>query len=218
MNALRPEPTTLMGQFISLEPLTPELLPDLHRAIAQPAVFAGGFGGGPAGLHVDRDDFIAWAGRYYPWAGLPFAVRVTGGAHDGEVVGATGLGDLDLYNESAQLGWSAYDPRVWGTAVNAEAKLMLLSLAFDHGFGRVMIQADAVNERSRAAIVGIGATFEGVLRRNRQRPDGSWRDSAIHSVVGDDWPRVRAGLLARLDRFDGQPVAYRTRELAHSLP
>jgi RimJ/RimL family protein N-acetyltransferase len=209
MNAQRPEPTTMVGRFISLEPLTPELLPELHRAIAQPAVFAGGFGGGPAGLHTDRDEFIDWAHDYYQWAGLPFAVRLVGGAHDGELVGATALGDLDPINESAQIGWTAYDPRVWGTAVNAEAKLMLLGLAFENGFGRVMLQADAANERSRAAIVGIGATFEGVLRRNRRRPDGSWRDSAVHSVIGEEWPRVRAGLLARLDRFDGQPVAYR---------
>lgn len=213
MNARRPEPATLAGRFISIEPLTTELLPELHRAIAHPAVFAGGFGGGLAGLHTEQDDFIDWAGRYYPWAGLPFAIRLLGGAHDGDLVGATGLGDLDLFNESAQIGWTAYDPRVWGTAVNVEAKLLLMSLVFDHGFGRVMIQADAQNERSRAAIVGIGATFEGVLRRNRQRPDGTWRDSAIHSVLGGEWPRVRAGLLARLERFDGQPVGYRLREL-----
>ncbi|GAA3885130.1 GNAT family protein [Leifsonia kafniensis] len=216
MNAQRPEPTTLVGRYISLEPLSPEALPELHRAIAQPAVFAAGFGGGPAGLHQERDDFIAWAGRYYQWSGLPFGIRLIGGAHDGELVGSTALGDLDLYNESAQIGWTAYDPRVWGTAVNVEAKLMLLGLAFDNGFGRIMIQADAVNERSRAAIVGIGASFEGVLRRHRQRPDGSWRDSAIHSVIGEDWPRVRAGLLARLDRFDSQPVAYRSRERART--
>jgi len=215
-NALRPEPAAMVGRFISLEPLTPELLPDVHRAIAQPAVFAGGFGGGPSGLRTDRDEFVDWAGRYYQWAGLPFAIRLLGGAHDGELIGATGLGDIDLFNQSAQVGWTAYDPRVWGTAVNVEAKLMLMGLAFDNGFGRIMIQADSVNARSRAAIAGIGATFEGVLRRNRQRPDGTWRDSAIYSVVVDEWPRVRAGLLERLERFEG-PVAYRAAPvLAHA--
>jgi RimJ/RimL family protein N-acetyltransferase len=214
MNAQRPEPTTLVGQFISLEPLTAQLLPDLYRAIAQPVVFAGGFAGGPSELRTDVESFTDWATRYYQQPGLAFAVRLRGGSHDGELVGATGLGDLDLFNESAQLGWTAYDPRVWGTAVNVEAKLMLFGLAFDSGFGRVMIQADALNARSRAAILGLGATFEGVLRRNRQRPDGTWRDSAIHAVVREDWPGVRAGLLTRLDRFNGQPVGYRIRELA----
>ena len=63
--------------------------------------------------------------------------------------------------------------------------------------------------RSRAAIAGIGATFEGVLRRDRPRADGSWRDSAVYSVLVDEWPRVRDGLLARLERYGGRPVEYR---------
>jgi len=107
--------------------------------------------------------------------------------------------------------WTAYDPRVWGTAVNAEAKLLLLGLAFDHGFGRVKIQADSLNERSRAAIGGIGATFEGIVRRDIPRADGSWRDSAVFSIIRDDWPRVRAGLEQRLERHGDRPVLFRTR-------
>ena len=212
MTASRPEPAALTGRFIRLEPLTPELLPELHAAIAHPAVFASGYGGGPAGLRTDVDAFVEWARDYYQCQGLPFAVRIVGGPNDGLLVGTSTLGDIDLARESIHLGWTAYDPRVWGTAVNAEAKLLLLGLAFDHGFGRVKIQADAINERSRAAIAGIGATFEGISRRHMQRADGSWRDTAVYSVVVDEWPVVRAGLETRLERYAGHPVEFR----AHS--
>jgi N-acetyltransferase len=210
VTAQRPEPTTLVGRFITLEPLTPQLLPQLHRAIAHPSVFARNYGGGPAALRTDVDGFVAWAMVHYQWAGLPFAVRLIGGDHDGELVGTSTLGDIDTANESAHLGWTAYDPRVWGTAVNAEAKLLLLGAAFDHGFGRVKIQTDVVNERSRAAIAGLGAQFEGVLRRVQRRADGSWRDTAVYSILADEWPSVRGGLLARLERYGGRPVQYRT--------
>lgn len=134
-------------------------------------------------------------------------MSIEGGTDHGAVVGATKLGRLDLGSESAEVGWTAYDSRVWGTAVNPEAKLLLLGLAFDHGFGRVKIQADAANARSRAAIAKLGARFEGITRRDRRRADGSWRDSAVYSVIIDDWPAVRAGLEARLDAWGDRPVA-----------
>jgi RimJ/RimL family protein N-acetyltransferase len=209
VTAVRPLPATLVGRFITLEPLTPALLPELHRAISHPAVFEGGYGGGPAGLCTNAGDFVAWAAGYYQWTGLPYAVRLVGGPHDGDLVGTSTLGDIEPRNESAHIGWTAYDPRVWGTAVNAEAKLLLLGAAFDNGFGRVKIQADAVNERSRAAIAGIGATFEGILRRDRPRADGTWRDTAVSSILVEEWPRVREGLRARLDRYGETPVRYR---------
>jgi RimJ/RimL family protein N-acetyltransferase len=90
--------------------------------------------------------------------------------------------------------------------VNPEAKLLLLGLAFDLGFGRVKIQADAVNARSRAAIAKLGAQFEGISRRDRLRADGSFRDTAIYSVIVDEWPAVRAGLEARLAAYGDEPV------------
>ena len=210
MTALRPHSLTLTGRFVQLQPLGSAVLPDLHRAIARPEVFAAGFGGGPAALHRDVDGFIQWADTYFQWESLPYVVRLLGGAHDGDVVGTTTLGDIDVVNESIHLGWTAYDPRVWGTAVNAETKLLVLGTAFDNGFGRVKIQADAINERSRAAILGIGATFEGILRRDRPRADGTWRDSAVYSILADEWPAVRAGLEARLSAFESRFVSYRS--------
>ncbi len=200
----------IVGEFVRLEPLRPDHLPALFVAIGHPIIFAGGFGGGPAGYSETEAGFIAWAERYFQWeGGNPYAIFVVGGPHDDQLVGVSTLGDFEPEHESAHLGWTAYDPRVWGTAVNAETKLLLFGLAFDSGFGRVKIQADAMNTRSRAAIEGIGATFEGILRRHRQRADGSWRDTVLSSVIVDEWPTVRAGLERRLQRHAGRPVLFR---------
>lgn len=211
VTATRPELVPLVGRFIRLDPMTREHLPALFAAIGHPIVFAGGYGGGPAGYRDTEAGFIEWAETYYDWdAGNVYAVIVTGGPHDGELVGTTTMSDFDLPLEATHIGWTAYDPRVWGTAVNAEAKYLLLGLAFEHGFGRIKIQADAVNERSRAAIFRLGATFEGIARRDRPRADGTWRDSAIFSIIVDDWPRVRGLLEERLAAHAGHPVLYRT--------
>ncbi|WP_307859136.1 GNAT family N-acetyltransferase [Herbiconiux sp. SYSU D00978] len=194
-----------------LEPLTEEHYGDLFAAIARPEVFAGGYGGGPAGLPTDAANFRAFADAYYNRErNNPYVVRLVGGPADGLVVGTSTLGDFDEPNEATHRGWTAYAPEVWRTAVNAETKLLLLGLAFDSGFGRVKIQADVLNERSRAAIAGIGATFEGIVRRDKRRADGSWRDAAVFSVIVDDWPRVRAGLEKRLAAASG-PVVPRPR-------
>jgi RimJ/RimL family protein N-acetyltransferase len=207
MAAISPPLGTVQGRYISLEPLTRELLPDLHAAIGHPEVFAGGYGGGPAGYRAREDDFVEWAESYYQWeGGNAYVIRLAGGPDDGALVGTTTLGDLDPELEYAHIGWTAYDPRVWGTVVNPEAKLLLLELAFSHGFGRVKIQADVQNARSRAAIAKLGATFEGISRRDMRRADGTWRDSAVFSIIIDDWPAVEAGLRERVEN-QGRGVA-----------
>jgi RimJ/RimL family protein N-acetyltransferase len=212
VTAQRPEPVSLVGDFIRLDPLTLDDLPALYRAIGHPIVFSWGYGGGLAAYRETEAEFVEWAaGHYHFETGIPYAVRIIGGPHDGELVGTTTLGDFDLRREAAHIGWTAYDPRVWGTAVNAEAKLLMLTQAFDAGFGRVKIQTDVLNARSRAAIAGIGATFEGILRRDQPRADGTWRDTAVFSVLAEEWPQVRATLQERLARNAGRPVLYRSR-------
>ena len=83
--------------------------------------------------------------------------------------------------------------------MNPECKLLLLGHAFDDcGLGRVKLQTDLINTRSQAAIAKLGATREGVLRRHKRRADGTFRDTVVFSILRDEWPAVRAGLLARL--------------------
>jgi RimJ/RimL family protein N-acetyltransferase len=201
--ATTPPRRVLEGRFIHLVPLTLDDAPELYAAIGSSLVFAGGYGGGPEGLPDTETGFVEFARTYYRWeTNNVYGVRLP----NGTLVGTTTLGDFDEEREHAHIGWTAYDPRVWGTAVNPEAKLLLLGEAFDHGFGRLKLQADSLNERSRAAIAKLGAQFEGIVRRDSLRADGTWRHTSVYSILVDEWPRVRAGLEARLAAFDGQPV------------
>lgn len=184
--------------MVLLRPLTEEDLPALFSAIGTPEVFAGGWGGGPAAY---REDFGQWSGlihRYLQWERCNvYAVCLR--SDGARVVGTTTLGDFDLPDGSTHLGWTAYAPEVWGTAVNADAKHLLLGTAFEHGFERVRLQADILNRRSQAAIERLGASPEGVLRHVDRRADGTWRDIAVYSVLREEWPRVRESLLRRLE-------------------
>jgi RimJ/RimL family protein N-acetyltransferase len=210
-----PDGRALVGSVVRLDPLTPEDAPGLFAALDDERVWAAHYGGGPAARPADLDAMRSWlapsvSARQGGVAARGTSYRVAYTARlvgDGElgaagtVVGSSSLGDVDLANERAHVGWTAYGPRWWGTAVNAECKLLLLGHAFDDcGLGRVKIQTDLVNERSQAAIAKLGATREGVLRRHMKRADGTFRDTVVFSVLRDEWPSVRAGLLRRLGR------------------
>lgn len=203
MSATRPAPRVLDGSVVRLVPLEDEHLPALFSAIGTPDVFAGGYGGGAAGLPTSEAGFIEFAHRYYrrDVANVYGVWLQDGIAQKPTIVGTSTLGDFELDKERAHIGWTAYSPSVWGSAVNPESKLLMLDEAFDHGFGRIKLQADAVNARSRAAIAKLGARFEGVTRRDQLRADGTWRDAAVYSIIVDDWPEVRAGLVARVAQF-----------------
>ncbi len=85
-----------------------------------------------------------------------------------------------------------------GTAINPAAKLLLLGHAFACGAERVELKTDALNTQSRAAMLKLGCVFEGVMRRQQRRPDGSLRDNAWYSVIAADWPEMKARIEARL--------------------
>jgi len=98
--------------------------------------------------------------------------------------------------------------RVWRSAVNTESKLLLLGHAFDDlGYERVALKTHHRNERSQAAIARLGAVREGVLRHHMVDRYGGWRDSVYYSVLSAEWPAVRAGLLAALDRGESGATA-----------
>jgi RimJ/RimL family protein N-acetyltransferase len=210
-----PDGRTLVGSVVRLDALTPDDAPGLFAALDDERVWAAQYGGGPAGRPADLPAMRSWlAPSVAARDGGPdarstayrvaYTVRLVADSElgaAGTVVGTSSLGDVDLANERAHLGWTAYGPRWWATAVNPECKLLLLGHAFDDcGLGRVKIQTDGVNERSQAAIAKLGATREGVLRRHKKRGDGSFRDTVVFSVVRDEWPTVREGLLRRLGR------------------
>ncbi|MFZ4496590.1 MAG: GNAT family N-acetyltransferase [Candidatus Nanopelagicales bacterium] len=125
----------------------------------------------------------------------PWVVR-----QGGAVVGTTSYLEVSPVDARLEIGFTLYTPAVWGTAVNPECKLLLMTWAFEaSGMGRVQLKTDIRNVRSQEAIARLGAAKEGVLRQYQRRQDGSVRDTVMFSVVADEWPAVKAGLLERLE-------------------
>ncbi|MEW2082906.1 GNAT family protein [Streptomyces sp. NPDC005283] len=197
MPAKTPVSVTLTGRHVRLEPLTMEHLGDLFAAGGKDdEVWR--WQGGPTPRTRDELGFklgelleAAEHGTY-----IPFAVirRATGRA-----VGWTTFMDIDAENERLEIGWTWYGRASWRTEVNTEAKLLLLTHAFeDLGMGRVQLKTDHMNQRSQAAIARLGAQREGVLRRHRRRPDGTWRDTVYFSLLAEEWPAAKARLGARI--------------------
>jgi RimJ/RimL family protein N-acetyltransferase len=117
---------------------------------------------------------------------------------DGVCVGMSCLLKIDLANRAAEIGATYYRPEARGGLVNPAAKRLLFGHAFDGGLRRVYLHVDALNARSRAAVLKLGAVQEGILRRERVVWTGRVRDTVVFSVLDDEWPRVRERLDARL--------------------
>jgi len=206
MTAYVPDGRPLVGGAVRLDLLTAADAPGLHAALDDERVYAAGFAGGPAARPSSVADMASWVGASIadPRRSAAYAVRLNSAGPlgpAGRIVGTSSLGDVSLLDERVHLGWTAYSPAVWASAVNPECKLLLLGHAFDDcGFGRVKIQTDLLNTRSQGAIARLGATREGVLRRHQHRADGSFRDTVVFSILRDEWPDVRRGLLDRVGR------------------
>jgi RimJ/RimL family protein N-acetyltransferase len=128
-------------------------------------------------------------------AEVPFVVHVAG-----RPVGSTRYLNVDAFNRRTEIGWTWLERPQWGTGANIETKYLLLRNAFDAwGAMRVEFKTDARNLRVRGALLGIGATFEGIFRKHMILPD-SIRDSAWYAIVDDDWPRVKTMLEAKIER------------------
>ena len=119
--------------------------------------------------------------------------------YDGDLVGHTSYLNVRPDDRVLEIGNTWVVPGTWGTGANTEAKLLLMTHAFeDEGYLRVEFKTDARNERSRAALAALPAQFEGVFRKHMLVRDGERRDSAWYAIVDDDWPAVRANLERRL--------------------
>jgi len=187
---------TLTGRHITLEPMTEAHKAGLRAACdADPDTWIELYPFPMYGEHFE----IRWArtmAGVETRAYLPFAV-----IHAGEVVGLSGYITPDERNRTVEIGFTYYRPEARGGAVNPEAKRLLLANAFDHGFDRLQLKVDAINARSRAAVLKLGATFEGVMRHDRVVWTGRIRDTAVYSILADEWPAVRERLDARLAAY-----------------
>ena len=192
-----PDGRPLVGEFVQLDLLADDAIDELYPLLSDPQVYADGYVMHRRPVSVE-DSRALVASRFLVAGRVVYAIRLV----DGQLVGTSSLFEIDLANESVHLGATLYGRRWWGTAVNPEAKLLLLAHCFDDcGFGRVKIQTDALNTHSQAAIAKLGARREGVLRRHLRREDGTFRDTVVYSILADEWPAVRDGLRARLATF-----------------
>ncbi len=127
---------------------------------------------------------------------MPFAITRR---DTGKVVGTTRLWKIDLSNRTLEIGNTWLGQSVQRTNVNTETKFLLLSYAFEvMNMVRVQFMTDELNEKSRAAILRIGACEEGVIRHERIMADGRKRNSVFFSIIDDEWPDVKARLLEKI--------------------
>jgi RimJ/RimL family protein N-acetyltransferase len=149
------------------------------------------------------EEYVEQLGRALALGRLPWVVRLregVGGLRADSVVGTTSYLDVSITDARLEIGSTAYTPAVWGSAVNLETKLLLMTHAFEVlGVGRVQLKTDVRNVRSQRAIARLGARYEGTLRRYQRRVDGSVRDTVMFSVTAEEWPAVEQGLAKRLD-------------------
>lgn len=119
----------------------------------------------------------------------------------GEVVGSTRFWKVDRANRKLEIGHTWLAQSTQKSAINTEAKLLLLTYAFEVlDCVRVQFTTDELNEKSRAAILRLGAVQEGIVRHERIMPDGRKRNSVRFSIIDSEWPQVKANLQAKLLR------------------
>jgi RimJ/RimL family protein N-acetyltransferase len=194
--------TVLRGDWVELRPTTLDDAHGLHRALDHDHVFEHLAGGPVPGDQEARRWITQVLERgWHPWTVR--LVRDVGGRSAGTVVGWSSYLEISPHDARLEIGNTAYDPGVWGTVVNPETKLLLLTFAFETlGMGRVQLKTDIRNQRSQHAIARLGAKYEGVLRRYQRRADGTVRDTVLFSITAEDWPDVRQGLSDRVTAYD----------------
>jgi RimJ/RimL family protein N-acetyltransferase len=199
------EPVVLAGTHVRLEPLAPDHVPGLVAAAAEDrATFNWTMvpnGETELRTTIERAEQERQAGLRLGFATVHLI--------DQRIVGSTSFLDPQRWSrpdpnrsfDSIEIGATWLAASAQRTAINTEAKFLML----EHAFGvwnvhRVVFNTDERNERSRAAIARIGATFEGVLRGFRYGIEGTPRNTATFSVTAHEWPDVRARLETRLKR------------------
>lgn len=190
------EPVELHGVMVVLEPLTIEHAPGILAAADSEEVFAWLPYGRPADLGQARVWIEEALADRRSDRRFPFAVM---SAADGSVIGSTSYWDFDAKNAHVEIGSTWLSRAQWRTGSNVEAKLLLLSQAFEAlSLERVSFRTDVRNERSQRAIECLGAIREGIHRHEMRRRDGSWRDSVHYSILHSEWPSVKERLIERL--------------------
>jgi len=189
------QPITLEGEHVRLEPLSLA-----HEAGLIAAASDGELWNTTVTIIPGREGMRSYietvlAGQAQG-SELPFAII---NKASGQVAGSTRFYEISQFDRKAAIGYTWLAKSAQRTPINTEAKLLLLTHAFESwGCVRVELITDVLNEQSRAAILRLGAKQEGILRKHLILPNGRVRDSVFFSIIDDEWPDVKAALIAKL--------------------
>ena len=191
------EPVILSGQSVELMPLAREHHDGLVEATEDGKLSQLWYTGVPApeamSAHIDRCLGLQASGVMLPFTVFDKASN--------RIVGMTTYLNIDLAGPRLEIGGTWYANRVQRTPLNTEAKLLLLSHAFDTlNCLAVEFRTHFLNQQSRRAIERVGAKLDGVLRQHMRMRDGSLRDTCVYSIIASEWPAVRSNLRWQLER------------------
>lgn len=190
------DPAILNGNIIRLEPLRNDLYEAVQKAANDPRLWE------VTVVRAYGEFFDTWWNdallSQLQGTRMPYAVVSQA---NNAVIGSTSYLNMAINEQRLEIGSTFYAHDQWGTKVNPECKLLLMTYAFETlGIRRVEFCVDAINKRSRAAVTKLGAVQEGILRCHRNTWPGRRRDTVMFSVIDTEWPSVKQGLQARLDR------------------
>ena len=191
------EPLTLENEFARLVPLAQDHADDLKAAAADGALWELWYTSVPSpealAGDIKKKHEMQAAGSM-----LPFAVFVPGNSR---AVGVTTYMNVDAANKRVEIGSTWYAKSVQRSALNTNCKYLLLRHAFKTlGCNAVELRTHFMNRQSRAAIERLGAQLDGVLRNHMIMPNGTLRDTAVYSILSNEWPAVAANLEHRMGR------------------
>ncbi|MBA2380063.1 MAG: GNAT family N-acetyltransferase [Blastocatellia bacterium] len=191
------EPVTLHGEFVRLEPMNREHTAELCEAGLDPVLWRW-----TMNEIATADDMAQYVEQALAEQGrgisLPFVTRDV--ASD-KIVGSTRFGNVTPEHRRVEIGWTWVSPAFQRTYVNTEAKLLMLTHAFEvWECVRVELKTDVLNEKSHNAMLRIGAKREGVLRRHVITDKGRFRDNVFFSIINEEWTETKKALVAKLRR------------------
>ncbi len=188
-------PVTLEGEKVKLIPLESAHFGDLVNVARQERIWEhisiNGAESDRLLQHLRSAVLKRGTGEQYPFTIID--------RQNDAIIGCTLFHNIYPEHRKLEIGWTWYDPAYWRTGYNRECKLLLLTHCFENlKTVRVQLQTDENNARSRTAILGIGATFEGILRSERIRGNGTIRNTVMYSIIESEWPGVKQLLTSSL--------------------
>lgn len=192
-----PQPITLAGRYVMLRPLLETDIPELCQIGLEESLWR--LSSSKVSTPEDMAAYVRAAlSAQQNNSAVPF-VLVEPASH--RLIGSTRYGNIDVANGSLEIGWTWINPAWQRTGVNTEAKYLLLRHAFEElDCIRVSLKTDVLNQRSRQAMLRIGAKEEGILRNHMITSEGRIRDTVMLSIIAQEWPQVKQRLEILLQR------------------